>query len=164
MLKCKMLMLQSQNSSTKIDIKQVVSNIGRWPTMEFTTTQKLSLPHYNGSRSKNNQFHPEGLQALNRLYTEDTTVPTRRTGWTTIPRALEIRVASHLQPFPNLAKNVHGGVDWFPGNATMIYLVPPSCQLNGQINHNQLLTLPPPFVICGLYGWLLGLSIPTNGP
>jgi hypothetical protein len=38
------------------------------------------------------------------------------------------------------------------------------CQFNGQTNRNQLLGLPPPFVTCDLYGWLLGLTIPMNDP
>ena len=61
-----------------------------------------------------------------------------------------IRVASCLQSFPNPARNVHGGVDWFLGNATMIYPAPPSCQLNGQTSHDQLLGLPPHmwYVVC----------------
>jgi Flp pilus assembly protein TadG len=32
-----------------------------------------------------------------------------------------VRVASRLQPFSNLAKNVHEKVDKLPGNATTIY-------------------------------------------
>jgi len=75
-----------------------------------------------------------------------------------------VRVASHLQPLHNPSKDVHGRVDWFPSNATMIYAVPPLCQLNGQISRNQLLGLPPPYVICGLYRWLLKLTLPMNGP
>jgi hypothetical protein len=46
----------------------------------------------------------------------------------------------------------------------MIYPMPPSFQFNGQTGHDQLLGLPPPYVICGLYGWLLGLTIPMNSP
>ena len=54
-----------------------------------------------------------------------------------------VRVASRLQPFPNQANNVNGGVDLFSGNATMTYPAPPSCQLNRQTGHNQLLGLSP---------------------
>jgi hypothetical protein len=50
------------------------------------------------------------------------------------------------------------------GQAFTIFPTPPSCQFNGQTGRNQLLGLPPLFVICGLYGWLLRLTIPMHAP
>jgi hypothetical protein len=76
--------------------------------------------HYNGSRSKNNRFHPEGLQLSNKLCAEvyNYIHMENRMNHHTCAR---VRVASRLQPFPNPAKNVHERVYKFPGNATTIY-------------------------------------------
>jgi hypothetical protein len=54
-----------------------------------------------------------------------------------------VGVAS-LQPFLNLAKDVHGGFDKYPGNATMIYLASPSCHLNGQTGQKLVTRLVTP--------------------
>ena len=40
--------------------------------------------------------------------------------------------------------------DWFLGNATMIYPMPPSCQFLKQLGRNRLLGLSTQFVTSGL--------------
>jgi hypothetical protein len=67
-----------------------------------------------GIESKNNQgFRPEGLQAFKTLQ-RCTTVPTWRTGWTSIPER-HVRVASRLQPFPNPARVSYERFERVPG-------------------------------------------------
>jgi hypothetical protein len=85
----------------------MLRSIERLSNKQYTIVLITIINVTMGIESKNNRgFCPEGLQAFKTLQ-RCTTVPTWRTGWTSIPER-QVRVASLLQPFPNLARVSYG--------------------------------------------------------
>jgi hypothetical protein len=121
---------------------------------------------YHGYRKKeqlNSSIPMDSM--LSRLYRGVQLYPYRETRRTSLSRASEIRVASHLQHFPNLARMSYERFKRVPGQCPRHSrpMPPPSSFTDKQVATSNLAYRPHPwYVVCT--GGYSDLHIPIHGP